>query len=100
MALEDAVCVGHMLSAHDDVGVALAAYRLQRLARTDRLQVLSRLLGEFVYHPDGALALMRNAVMGAMPPDQYYDRLAWLYGGTGLDQDAVATAGRSDGRMA
>jgi 2-polyprenyl-6-methoxyphenol hydroxylase-like FAD-dependent oxidoreductase len=88
MAMEDAVCISHMLSTHDDVDAALAAYRAQRVPRTARLQVLSRLIGEFIYHPDGALALMRNAVMSAMPPAEYYARLAWLYGGTGLGEAA------------
>ncbi len=99
MALEDAVCLCHMLSTRDDVETALAAYRLQRVARTARLQVLSRLIGEFIYHADGALALMRNTVMSAMKPAEYYDRLAWLYGGTGLGEEArpqqtAATTGR------
>jgi 3-hydroxybenzoate 6-monooxygenase len=84
MALEDAVCISHMLGAHDGIDAALAAYQGQRVVRTARLQVLSRLIGEFIYHADGALALMRNAVMSAMRPEEYYDRLAWLYGGTGL----------------
>lgn len=86
MALEDAVCVSHMLGAHEDIDAALAQYQRQRVVRTTRLQVLSRLIGEFIYHPDGATALMRNAVMSAMRPAEYYDRLAWLYGGTGLGE--------------
>ncbi|KAB2911496.1 MAG: 3-hydroxybenzoate 6-monooxygenase [Hyphomicrobiaceae bacterium] len=84
MAMEDAVCISHMLGSHDDIDAALAAYQRQRVTRTARLQVLSRLIGEFVYHPAGAMALMRNAVMSAMKPAEYYDRLTWLYGGTGL----------------
>jgi salicylate hydroxylase len=44
---------------------------------------MSRLIGEYIYHPDAALALMRNAALGAMQPSDYYERLAWLYGGIG-----------------
>jgi 2-polyprenyl-6-methoxyphenol hydroxylase-like FAD-dependent oxidoreductase len=84
MAMEDAVCISHMLASYEDIDKALAAYQAQRVVRTARLQVLSRLIGEFIYHPDGALALMRNAVMSAMKPAEYYERLTWLYGGTGL----------------
>ena len=84
MPMEDAVCISHMLGSHEDIDAALAAYQRQRVPRTARLQVLSRLIGEFVYHPAGAMALMRNAVMSAMKPGEYYDRLTWLYGGTGL----------------
>ena len=86
MALEDAVCLSHMLGAHADIGAALAAYQAQRTVRTARLQVLSRLIGEYIYHPSGALAAMRNGVMSAMSPSEYYDRLTWLYGGTGLGE--------------
>ena len=88
MAMEDAVCISHMLASHDDIDKALAAYQAQRVVRTARLQVLSRLIGEFIYHPAGALALMRNAVMSAMKPAEYYERLTWLYGGTGLGEAA------------
>jgi 3-hydroxybenzoate 6-monooxygenase len=88
MAMEDAVCISHMLGTHDDIDRALAAYQAQRVVRTARLQVLSRLIGEFIYHPDGALATMRNAVMSAMTPTEYYERLSWLYGGTGLGEAA------------
>jgi salicylate hydroxylase len=86
MAMEDAVCISQMLASYDDAAAALAVYRAQRVVRTARLQVLSRLIGEFIYHPDGALALMRNAVMSAMSPAEYYERLSWLYGGTGLGE--------------
>ncbi|HWB46026.1 MAG TPA: 3-hydroxybenzoate 6-monooxygenase [Hyphomicrobiaceae bacterium] len=80
MALEDAVCVSYMLAKHEDANAALLAYQQQRVARTARLQVMSRLIGEFIYHPDGALALMRDTAMRAMTPADYYDRLFWLYG--------------------
>ncbi len=84
MALEDAVCLSHMLSTHDAVDTALAAYQRQRTVRTGRLQLLSRAIGEYIYHPAGANAAIRNGVMSGMTPSDYYDRLAWLYGGTGL----------------
>jgi salicylate hydroxylase len=83
MALEDAVCVSHMLATHADVTAALTAYQSQRVARTTRLQVLSRLIGDYMYHPSGALALMRDAAMKALTPGDYYDRLFWLYGERG-----------------
>lgn len=95
MALEDAVCLSHMLAAHDDVATALAAYQQQRTVRTGRLQLLSRAIGEYIYHPAGANAAIRNGVMSAMSPREYYDRLAWLYGGTGLGD---AGNGRSGDR--
>jgi len=85
MALEDAVCLSHMLAAHpDDHAAALEAYVAQRFARTARIQTLSRAIGEHIYHPDGEHARLRNAIMGAKSSEDYYDDLEWLYGGTGL----------------
>jgi 2-polyprenyl-6-methoxyphenol hydroxylase-like FAD-dependent oxidoreductase len=94
MALEDAVTLGHVLASHDDVEAALAAYQRYRVVRTTRVQLLSRLLGQFIYHASGAVALTRNAIMGAMHAADHYDRLAWLYGGLGLSEAASV---RSDG---
>jgi 3-hydroxybenzoate 6-monooxygenase len=83
-AMEDAVCLSHMLAAHDDHAAALEAYRAQRFARTARVQMLSRAIGEHIYHPDGEHARLRNAIMGAKSQEEWYGDLAWLYGGTGL----------------
>jgi len=84
MALEDAVCLSHMLGTHDDHAAALERYRQQRFPRTARVQLQSRLIGEHIYHPSGEHARLRNAIMRAKTSEDYYDDLAWLYGGTGL----------------
>jgi 2-polyprenyl-6-methoxyphenol hydroxylase-like FAD-dependent oxidoreductase len=85
MALEDAVCLSHMLGSHPgDQAGALENYRLQRFPRTARVQMLSRAIGEHIYHPDGEHARLRNAIMSAKSSEDYYNDLAWLYGGTGL----------------
>jgi salicylate hydroxylase len=85
MALEDAVCLSHMLDAYPaDHAIALEKYRQQRFARTARVQLQSRLIGEHIYHPSGDHARLRNAIMSAKTSEDYYDDLAWLYGGTGL----------------
>jgi len=87
MALEDGVCLAHMLETHGGkIEEALVAYNRQRAVRTARIQVGSRLIGEFIYHPAGAKADMRNATMRAKSPSDWYDELQWLYGGTGLDK--------------
>jgi 2-polyprenyl-6-methoxyphenol hydroxylase-like FAD-dependent oxidoreductase len=83
-AMEDAVCLSHMLAAHEDHAVALEAYRSQRVLRTARVQLLSRAIGEHIYHPAGAHARLRNAIMGAKSQEEWYGDIAWLYGGTGL----------------
>jgi salicylate hydroxylase len=83
-AMEDAVCLSHMLAAHEDHTAALDAYRAQRFPRTARVQLLSRAIGEHIYHPAGDHARLRNAIMGAKSQEEWYGDLAWIYGGTGL----------------
>jgi 2-polyprenyl-6-methoxyphenol hydroxylase-like FAD-dependent oxidoreductase len=94
MAMEDAVCLAHMVGVHPgQVETALESYRRQRVLRTARVQLQSREIGDHIYHPAGAHAHLRNAMLRAMSPDDMYDSLAWLYGGTGLIEDAAASAG-------
>jgi salicylate hydroxylase len=83
-AMEDAVCLSHMLADHDEYATALDAYRARRFARTARVQMMSRAIGEHIYHPDGEHARLRNAIMGAKSSEEWFDAFAWLYGGTGL----------------
>lgn len=83
-AMEDAVCLSHMLANHDDQSAALDAYRAQRFPRTARVQLMSRAIGEHVYHPAGDHARIRNAIMSAKSQNEWCDDIAWLYGGTGL----------------
>ena len=86
MAMEDAVCLADTLETQpDDIGAALETYRARRVLRTARVQLQSRAIGEHVYHPAGAHAALRNAVMSAKSANDWYDELAWLYGGSGLD---------------
>ena len=61
------------------------AYNAQRLVRTARIQMGSRLIGDYIYHPVGARAIVRNVTMRTMTAEQYYDELQWLYGGMGVE---------------
>jgi salicylate hydroxylase len=83
-AMEDAVCLSHMLSQHDAHAAALEAYRAQRFPRTARVQMLSRAIGEHIYHPSGEHARIRNAIMSSKTQEEYFGDLTWLYGGSGL----------------
>lgn len=86
MAMEDAVCLAHMADAFPDrIETALEHYRRRRLLRTTRVQLQSREIGTHIYHPAGAHALLRNAIMKAKTPADWYNSLAWLYGGHGLE---------------
>jgi 3-hydroxybenzoate 6-monooxygenase len=81
MALEDAVCLADKVAeAGGDFTAAFTAYQQHRLVRTARVQWSSRMLGE-IYHAKGVYRLMRNESFGARSPEEFYDRLAWIYGG-------------------
>ncbi len=91
MAMEDAVCLSQMLGdSPDNIETALESYRARRMLRTARVQLESRAIGEHIYHPDGAHAALRNAIMQAKSSEDWYDTLAWLYGGTGLAEKNFA----------
>lgn len=95
MAMEDAVCLADTMGRLGaDVPAALDAYRRQRILRTARVQLQSRAIGEHIYHPAGAHAALRNAILGAKSEDEMHDTVAWLYGGTGLGGNEPADFGR------
>jgi salicylate hydroxylase len=80
MALEDAVGLAVELGDRpDDLDGALEAYRQRRMLRTARVQLQSREIGDHIYHPAGAHALLRNSMLQAKSTDDLYDDLAWLY---------------------
>ena len=62
-----------------DLDAALDAYRLERMDRTARVQIGSRLIGDHIFHPAGAEAHMRNAIMGGLGDEGLYGALSWLY---------------------
>ena len=80
MAMEDAVCLGTMVASHAGLEDALEAYQVARRLRTARVQLMSRAVGEHVYHPAGAHAALRNAIMSAKGTDEWHEAVAWLYG--------------------
>jgi 2-polyprenyl-6-methoxyphenol hydroxylase-like FAD-dependent oxidoreductase len=87
MAMEDAVCLADTLAqqAGETLAAGLLRYRDRRVLRTTRVQLMSRAMGDHVYHPAGPHAALRNAIMSARSQPQWFDTLDWLYGGNGLD---------------
>ncbi|MDR3470688.1 MAG: 3-hydroxybenzoate 6-monooxygenase [Devosia sp.] len=82
MALEDAACIAAELAANPgDLERAAQDYVAKRVLRTSRVQLQSRWIGEHVYHPAGTHAELRNAIMRAKTPEEWYDAVEWLYGG-------------------
>ena len=85
MAMEDAVCLAHCFDNHAETEAALQDYQSRRRVRTARVQMNSRLIGDYIYHPDAAQAEVRDAVMKAKTPQEWYAQLDWLYGSNGLE---------------
>ncbi|WBU64194.1 3-hydroxybenzoate 6-monooxygenase [Paracoccus aerodenitrificans] len=85
MAMEDAVALSAMMQTHEDQDRALAAYQDLRRLRTARVQLQSREIGQHVYHPAGAHAELRNAVMRSKSAEDWFEAVGWLYGSTGLE---------------
>jgi salicylate hydroxylase len=85
MAMEDAVCLADSLAKTDTLESGLDTYRVRRVLRTTRVQLMSRAMGDHVYHPAGPHAALRNAIMGGKSQPEWYTVFDWLYGGSGLD---------------
>ena len=62
----------------------LLRYQQKRLVRPARVQMNSRLIGDYIYHPDDAKAAVRDHVMKGMSPEDWCRQLNWLYGSNGL----------------
>jgi len=81
MAVEDAVCLADQVGLKNGKVVsAFRDYQSARIKRTSRVVLASRAMGDHVYHPEGAHALVRNHVLGGWSEQEFYHRLDWLYG--------------------
>lgn len=80
MAMEDGVVLASELAAApNDVEAALRRYQGRRISRTARIVLLSREMGDHVFHPSAVHAALRNEIMGAKSQRQWHDILDWLY---------------------
>ena len=89
MALEDAVVLADAVAHSDAIDTALQAYCRRRVLRTARVQLQSRAVGEHVYHPAGAHAALRNAIMRAKSQEDWYAVLDWIYEPTDVPRTAA-----------
>jgi len=86
MAMEDAVCLTDEMERQDgDVETAFANYRDRRYLRTAKIQLMSRLIGDHIYHCTDAHAQLRNSIMGEKSQSDWCDTLSWIYGSTGIE---------------
>jgi salicylate hydroxylase len=78
MAIEDSVVLAEKLKATGgDFARAALEYQEERYLRTARLQLTSRFAGDYVYHPHGPAAEVRNQMLRKLSPES----MAWLYDG-------------------
>jgi salicylate hydroxylase len=83
MAMEDGVTLAEFVADQPgDIENALKAYQTLRVPHTARVQLGSRSIGQFIYHPAGATAMARDHVLRSWTPEEYYHRLDWLYSGS------------------
>jgi salicylate hydroxylase len=61
----------------DDFARAFVAYQEDRYLRTARVQLTSRFVGDYVYHPRGPAAEVRNQMLQNLTRED----MAWLYDG-------------------
>jgi salicylate hydroxylase len=80
MALEDAVSLGGLLRSDGDFATVFTRFNKERADRTGRLQLISRRMGEEVYHPTGAQAAARTAWLAGLSTEDMFAELDWLYG--------------------
>lgn len=86
MAMEDAVNLSHQLQTFgDDLEQAFVTYNRQRTARTGRVQLSSREMGDKVFHVEGAAAHVRNAILRSQDAQDWYFRMKWLFGSNGVE---------------
>ena len=79
MALEDAICLGGAVDeCNGDVARAFKQYQDLRIVRTARVQI-SSLMMDKLNHAKGVERKVRNSLFVGRTPEEYYDRLAWLY---------------------
>ncbi|MFL5433852.1 MAG: FAD-dependent monooxygenase, partial [Myxococcales bacterium] len=78
MAIEDSVVLADKLKATGgDFARAALEYQEKRYLRTARVQLTSRFVGDYVYHPRGPAAEVRNDMLRKLSPES----MAWLYDG-------------------
>ena len=85
MAIEDGVALGAEMAARPgDPAAAFEAYQSARMIRTARVVIGSRMIGDYLFHPAGAAAQVRDATMAALTDAGFRDAMAWLYDGPRL----------------
>ncbi len=78
MAMEDGLQLAAQLAECGSVSEAFSRYEMQRLKRTARAQVTSRIYGH-IFHASGVLAEMRDEMIARWSHQTHWNGMAWLY---------------------
>jgi salicylate hydroxylase len=78
MAMEDGIVLASRLASLP-VEAALQSYNEARVLRTTRMQLMSREVGNHIYHPAGAHAQLRNSIMQAKSAQDWFETMDWVY---------------------
>jgi salicylate hydroxylase len=79
MALEDAICLAAEVDiSNGNFPQAFRRYQDVRIVRTARVQI-SSLMMDKINHAKGVERRVRNSLFEGRTPEQYYDRLEWLF---------------------
>ena len=78
-ALEDAICLAECLAEGEgNFAEAFQRYQTIRIVRSARVQ-LSAMMMDRILHAADVERLVRNSMFVGRTPEEYYDRLSWLY---------------------
>jgi salicylate hydroxylase len=93
MAIEDAVYLAGLIASGQQLQDIERAYVKERQTRTARVQLGSRLIGDYVFHPGGGAAAARNEIFSSMTDNGFYQYMAWLYDYRVCDQVRAPAGG-------
>jgi salicylate hydroxylase len=80
MAMEDGVFLANRIKEGGSIENAFKAYEAERTLRTAQVTLMSREIGRHIYHPIDGHAALRNNIMGAKTPQDWFNTINWLYG--------------------
>ncbi len=93
MALEDAVVLGELADGPaEEISRRFERFAVLRGERTAWAQNAARWMGEAVYHPAGAEAKSRDAMLAALSNRDLFKVVATFHAGPGMDASSVADA--------
>ncbi len=91
-SLEDAVFLGDLLACPPaEFGLRFRLYNVGRRERTARMQHIARESTK-LWHPAGAAAVARNAMLSAFSATELHDRVAWMHGARDFGPAVEGTA--------